>query len=167
MRACLSACVPPRAWFVSLEGRPAARVRHSIIELSGHRRPTSSNDTSLDSGVDMTEPLPRRSVRASSLPHRTRAARYSEEPDLSSSESGTTATCTPEDPSLRNILDGSVGAIPDIPEERDGPGTSSAREDSESRETPPPPRRLRKVREKGRTEKGSAKQGHRPMSKPS
>ncbi|CAL8390186.1 unnamed protein product [Boreogadus saida] len=161
-----ASAVLPRAWFVSLEGRPAARVRHSIIELSGghhRRRPTSSNDTSLDSGVDMTEALPRRSVRASSLPHRTRAARYSEEPDLSSSESGTTATCTPEDPSLRNILDGSVGAIPNIPEE----SASSAQEDSESRETPPPPRRLRKVREKGGTEKRSAKQGHRPMSKPS
>ena len=161
-----SSAVPPRAWFVSLEGRPAARVRHSIIELSSHRRPASSNDTSLDSGVDMNEqPLPRRTARASSLPHRTRG-RYSEEPDLSSSESGTTATCTPEDSSLRSILDDSVGAIPNIPEERDGPDNSSAPEDSESRETPPPPRRLRKVREKGRTEKRSAKQGHRPMSKP-
>lgn len=161
---------PPRAWFVSLEGKPAARVRHSIIELQSHQRPTSSNDTSLDSGVDMNELQPsvqrdRRATRASSLPHRTRG-RYSEEPDLSSSESGTTATCTPEDPSLRNILDGSIGAIPNIPEEQDGPDTSSAQEDSESRGTPPP-RRLRKVREKGRTEKRSAKHGHRPLTKPS
>ncbi|CAL8289093.1 unnamed protein product [Lota lota] len=165
-----ASAMPPRAWFVSLEGKPAARVRHSFIELHSHQRPTSSNDTSLDSGVDMNEPQPsgqrdRRAFRASSLPHRTRG-RYSEEPDLSSSESGTTATCTPEDPSLRNILDGSIGAIPNIPEEQDGPDTSSAQEDSESRETPPP-RRLRKVREKGRTEKRSAKHGHRPMSKPS
>ncbi|KAJ3602978.1 hypothetical protein NHX12_030722 [Muraenolepis orangiensis] len=151
---------PSRAWFVSLEGKPAARVRHSIIELQSHRRPASSNDTSLDSGVDMSEPRrDRKTTGASSLPCRTRG-RYREEPDLSSSESGTTATCTPEDPSLRNILDGSAGAIPDIPEERD------AREDNVSRGTPPP-RRLGKVREKGRTEKRSAKHGPRPLTEPS
>ncbi|XP_029303575.1 protein FAM171B-like isoform X1 [Cottoperca gobio] len=165
----------PRAWFVSLEGKPAAQVRHSIIELQGHRRRRpSSNDTSLDSGVDMNEPQQniresereRRSIRASSLPHHGRGGRYGEEQDLSSSESGTTATCTPEDPYLRNILDGSSGAIPNIPEERDGMDTSSAQEDSESRGTPPP-RRLRKVREKGKTEKRSAKHVRegRPLTK--
>ncbi|XP_071779821.1 protein FAM171B [Centroberyx gerrardi] len=163
----------PRAWFVSLDGKPAAQVRHSIIELQSRHRPPSSNDTSLDSGVDMNEPLQsiregerdRPSIRASSLPHH-RAGRYGEEQDLSSSESGTTATCTPEDPYLRNILDGSSGAIPNIPEERDGMDTSSAQEDSESRSTPPP-RRLRKVREKGRTEKRSAKHVRegRPLTK--
>ncbi|XP_051283491.1 protein FAM171B isoform X1 [Dicentrarchus labrax] len=164
----------PRAWFVSLDGKPAAQVRHSIIELQGRHRPPSSNDTSLDSGVDMNEPLQnireterdRPSIRASSLSHHSRGGRYSEEQDLSSSESGTTATCTPEDPSLRNILDGSSGAIPNIPEERDGMDTSSAQEDSESRGTPPP-RRLRKVREKGKTEKRSAKHVRegRPLTK--
>ncbi|XP_054480112.1 protein FAM171B [Anoplopoma fimbria] len=164
----------PRAWFVSLDGKPAASVRHSIIELQGRHRPPSSNDTSLDSGVDMNEPLhnireterERRSIRASSLPHHSRAGRYGEDQDLSSSESGTTATCTPEDPYLRNILDGSSGAIPNIPEERDGMDTSSAQEDSESRGTPPP-RRLRKVREKGKTEKRSAKHVRegRPLTK--
>ncbi|TKS66656.1 Protein FAM171B [Collichthys lucidus] len=164
----------PRAWFVSLDGKPAAQVRHSIIELQSRHRPPSSNDTSLDSGVDMNEPLQnireterdRPSIRASSLPHHSRGGRYGEEQDLSSSESGTTATCTPEDPSLRNILDGSSGAIPNIPEERDGMDTSSAQEDSESRGTPPP-RRLRKVREKGKTEKRSAKHVRegRPLTK--
>ncbi|XP_034533563.1 protein FAM171B [Notolabrus celidotus] len=164
----------PRAWFVSLEGKPAAQVRHSIIELQGRHRPPSSNDTSLDSGVDMNEPQQsireterdRPSIRASSLSHHSRGGRYVEEQDLSSSESGTTATCTPEDPSLRNILDGSSGAIPNIPEERDGMDTSSAQEDSESRGTPPP-RRLRKVREKGKTEKRSAKHVRegRPLTK--
>ncbi|XP_019897751.1 protein FAM171B isoform X2 [Esox lucius] len=153
----------PRAWFVSLDGKPAASVRHSIIELHGrHPRPPSSNDTSLDSGVDMNEPQQstreldreRPSIRGS-FPHHSRG-RYSEDQDLSSSESGNTATCTPEDPYLRNILDGSSGAIPNIPEERDGMDTSSAQEDSESRGTPPP-RRLRKVREKGRAEKRSAR----------
>lgn len=154
----------PRAWFVSLDGKPAAQVRHSIIELQSRHRPPSSNDTSLDSGVDMNEPQhnireadrDRPSIRASSLSHHSRGGRYGEEQDLSSSESGTTATCTPEDPSLRNILDGSSGAIPNIPEERDGMDTSSAQEDSESRGTPPP-RRLRKVREKVKAEKRSAK----------
>ncbi|XP_028427834.1 protein FAM171B [Perca flavescens] len=164
----------PRAWFVSLDGKPAAQVRHSIIELQSRHRPPSSNDTSLDSGVDMNEPQhnireterDRRSIRASSLPHHSRGGRYGEEQDLSSSESGTTATCTPEDPSLRNILDGSSGAIPNIPEERDGMDTSSAQEDSESRGTPPP-RRLRKVREKSKTEKRSAKHVRegRPLTK--
>lgn len=164
----------PRAWFVSLDGKPAAQVRHSIIELQGRHRPTSSNDTSLDSGVDMNEPQQsireterdRPSIRASSLSHHSRGGRYVEEQDLSSSESGTTATCTPEDPSLRNILDGSSGAIPNIPEERDGMDTSSAQEDSESRGTPPP-RRLRKVREKVKTDKRSAKHVRegRPLTK--
>ncbi|XP_068165733.1 protein FAM171B [Antennarius striatus] len=164
----------PRAWFVSLDGKPAAQVRHSIIELQSRHRPPSSNDTSLDSGVDMNEPLQnireterdRPSIRASSLPHHSRGGRYGEEQDLSSSESGTTATCTPEDPSLRNILDGSSGAIPNIPEERDGMDTSSAQEDSESRGTPPP-RRLRKVREKGKTDKRGAKHVRegRPLTK--
>ncbi|KAK2917443.1 family with sequence similarity 171 member B [Channa argus] len=166
----------PRAWFVSLDGKPAAQVRHSIIELQSCRRPPSSNDTSLDSGVDMNEPQQnireterdRPSVRASSLPHHSRGGRYGEEQDLSSSESGTTATCTPEDTSLRNILDGSIGAIPNIPEEGDGMDTSSAQEDSESRGTPPP-RRLRKVREKVKTEKRSAKHVRegRPVTKQS
>ncbi|KAG7501878.1 hypothetical protein JOB18_009008 [Solea senegalensis] len=164
-----------RAWFVSLEGKPAAQVRHSIIELQSRHRPPSSNDTSLDSGVDMNEPQQsireterdRPSVRAA-LHHHSRGGRCGEEQDLSSSESGTTATCTPEDPSLRNILDGSSGAIPNIPEERDGMDTSSAQEDSESRGTPPP-RRLRKVREKGKTEKRSARHVRegRPLTKQS
>ncbi|XP_072304290.1 protein FAM171B [Eucyclogobius newberryi] len=143
----------PRAWFVSLDGRPAAQVRHSIIALQGRTRPSSSNDTSLDSGVDMNEPQHRPSVKTSSLSHLGRG-RYGDEQDLSSSESGTTTTCTPEEPSLRNILDGC--SITNIPEERDGMDTSSAQEDSESRGTPPP-RRLRKVREKGKSVKRGPK----------
>ncbi|XP_014847076.1 PREDICTED: protein FAM171B isoform X2 [Poecilia mexicana] len=169
-----SSSAHPRAWFVSLDGKPAAQVRHSIIELQSRHRPPSSNDTSLDSGVDMNEPLQnirdmerdRPSMRGSSLSHHGRGGRYVEEQDLSSSESGTTATCTPEDPSLRNILDGSSGAIPNIPEERDGMDTSSAQEDSESKGTPPP-RRLRKVRERGKAEKRNTKHVRegRPLTK--
>ncbi|XP_051913073.1 protein FAM171B [Hippocampus zosterae] len=171
---CKSSSSHPRAWFVSLDGKPAAQVRHSIIELHSRHRPTSSNDTSLDSGVDMNEPQQnirevrreRTSIRASSLPQHSRSGRYGEEQDLSSSESGTTATGTPEDPSLRNILDGSSGTIPNIPEEQDGMDTSSAQEDSELRETPPP-RRLRKCKEKVKSEKRNTKHVRegRPLTK--
>ncbi|KAM3862148.1 protein FAM171B-like [Diretmus argenteus] len=47
--------LPPRAWFVSLEGRPAAEIHHSVSEQQGRRRPAESRETSLDSGVDMSE----------------------------------------------------------------------------------------------------------------
>ncbi|KAM9483204.1 protein FAM171B [Clarias gariepinus] len=134
--------LPPRAWFVSLDGKPAAQVRHSVIELQGRHRPGSSNDTSLDSGVDMNElqQLVRKSDQEgpsiASLPKVARG-RGHEEPDLSSSEIG-----SPEDTSLRNALESSSAAIPNIPEDQDAGDTSS-----ESRSTPPP-RRLRKVHDK-------------------
>uniref|UniRef100_A0A8C1CJR9 Family with sequence similarity 171 member B n=1 Tax=Cyprinus carpio carpio TaxID=630221 RepID=A0A8C1CJR9_CYPCA len=128
---------PPRAWFVSLDGKPAAQVRHSVIELQGRHRPGSSNDTSLDSGVDMNEL--QQPLRKSEEPSSSSMAKISgnQEQDLSSSEIG-----SPEDTSLRNTLEGSSAAIPNIPEDRDAGDTSS-----ESKSTPPP-RRLRKVRDK-------------------
>lgn len=134
--------LPPRAWFVSLDGKPAAQVRHSVIELQGRHRPGSSNDTSLDSGVDMNElqQLVRKSDQEGpSITNMPKVARGRghEEQDLSSSEIG-----SPEDTSLRNTLEGSSAAIPNIPEDQDAGDTSS-----ESRSTPPP-RRLRKVRDK-------------------
>uniref|UniRef100_A0A1A8PZ69 Family with sequence similarity 171, member B n=2 Tax=Nothobranchius pienaari TaxID=704102 RepID=A0A1A8PZ69_9TELE len=46
---------PPRAWFVSLEGKPAAEIRYAVSEQQRRRRPIESRDTSLDSGVDMSE----------------------------------------------------------------------------------------------------------------
>ncbi|XP_076010005.1 protein FAM171A1 [Genypterus blacodes] len=64
----------PRAWFVSLDGRSNAHIRHSYIDLQragcqgntqggGGRQGTgssgrrgNSNDASLDSGVDLNEP---------------------------------------------------------------------------------------------------------------
>lgn len=60
----------PRAWFVSLDGRSNAHIRHSYIDLQragcqsgatqgnsgGGGRHGSSNDASLDSGVDLNEP---------------------------------------------------------------------------------------------------------------
>lgn len=132
----------PRAWFVSLDGKPAAQVRHSVIELQGRHRPGSSNDTSLDSGVDMNELqlLVRKSDQEGPLitiMPKVARGRGHEEQDLSSSEIG-----SPEDTSLRNTLEGSSAAIPNIPEDQDAGDTSS-----ESRSTPPP-RRLRKVRDK-------------------
>ncbi|XP_076603397.1 protein FAM171B-like [Chaetodon auriga] len=46
---------PPRAWFVSLEGKPAAEIHYSVTEQQRRRRPVESRETSLDSGVDMSE----------------------------------------------------------------------------------------------------------------
>ncbi|XP_026173116.1 protein FAM171A1 isoform X2 [Mastacembelus armatus] len=64
----------PRAWFVSLDGRSNAHIRHSYIDLqragcqsslpatggqqgnSSTRKHVSGNDASLDSGVDLNEP---------------------------------------------------------------------------------------------------------------
>ncbi|XP_033474225.2 protein FAM171B-like [Epinephelus lanceolatus] len=46
---------PPRAWFVSLEGKPAAEIHYAVSEQQRRRRPVESRDTSLDSGVDMSE----------------------------------------------------------------------------------------------------------------
>uniref|UniRef100_H3DIH4 Family with sequence similarity 171 member B n=1 Tax=Tetraodon nigroviridis TaxID=99883 RepID=H3DIH4_TETNG len=162
----------PRAWFVSLDGKPAAQVRHSIIELQGGQRRPSSNDTSLDSGVDMNEPLQssrevdrdRLQARASSLSRHGRGGRGSEEQDLSSSESGTTATCTPEDASLRSILDGSAGAVPNIPEELEDTDACSPQGDGQSSGAPPPSRRLRKLREKAKSDCKPTREG-RPQSR--
>ncbi|XP_030637678.1 protein FAM171B [Chanos chanos] len=133
---------PPRAWFVSLDGKPVAQVRHSVIELQGRHRPGSSNDTSLDSGVDMNElqqPLRKgehEGPSGGSLPKASGGLAH-EEQDLSSSEIG-----SPEDATLRSTLEGSSAAIPNIPEDKDAGDTSS-----ESRSTPPP-RRPRKLRDK-------------------
>ncbi|XP_042282428.1 protein FAM171B-like [Thunnus maccoyii] len=46
---------PPRAWFVSLEGKPAAEIHYNVSEQQRRRRPVESRETSLDSGVDMSE----------------------------------------------------------------------------------------------------------------
>ncbi|XP_038611585.1 protein FAM171A1 [Tachyglossus aculeatus] len=52
----------PRAWFVSLDGRSNAHVRHSYIDLQRAGR-GGRNDASLDSGVDMNEPRAARKGR--------------------------------------------------------------------------------------------------------
>lgn len=45
----------PRAWFISLEGKPVAEIRYAVSEQHRRRRPMESPETSLDSGVDMSE----------------------------------------------------------------------------------------------------------------
>ncbi|XP_035755003.1 LOW QUALITY PROTEIN: protein FAM171B [Egretta garzetta] len=111
-------CPHPRAWFVSLDGKPIAQVRHSFIDLKKGRK-TESNDTSLDSGVDMNEHHPSRKLEREktfikTMPHS--KILYFEDLDLSSSESGTTV-CTPEDQAARHVLDGGNGAVIEHDEE--------------------------------------------------
>ncbi|XP_076118978.1 protein FAM171B-like [Alosa pseudoharengus] len=158
----------PRAWFVSLEGKPVAQIRHSVLDL--HKclhKASERKNTSLDSGVDMNEHVAgggsrkmerertfvRSTVPSSGGGRTQRLCSANDDVDLTSSESATTTTCTPEDPSLRSLMDGAGAAVPDIPEEQDGGAdTSSAQEDSESRSTPSP-RRLRKPKDKRRADR--------------
>ncbi|XP_033612281.1 protein FAM171B [Fukomys damarensis] len=126
----------PRAWFVSLDGKPVAQVRHSFIDLKKGKR-TQSNDTSLDSGVDMNEhhssrKLEREKTFIKSM-HQPKIL-YLEDLDLSSSESGTTV-CSPEDPTLRHVLDGGSGVILEHPGE-ESPGRKSTVEDFEANTSP-------------------------------
>uniref|UniRef100_A0A4X1U8M5 Family with sequence similarity 171 member A1 n=1 Tax=Sus scrofa TaxID=9823 RepID=A0A4X1U8M5_PIG len=132
----------PRAWFVSLDGRSNAHVRHSYIDLQRAGR-NGSNDASLDSGVDMNEPKSARKARGDplSLPQNhppvqehpqkePRAADggaaytqlvYLEDLDQSSGGEGGPAVGTPEDSALRCLLDGSSrrsgGQLPSLQEE--------------------------------------------------
>uniref|UniRef100_A0A8D1UDT4 Family with sequence similarity 171 member B n=1 Tax=Sus scrofa TaxID=9823 RepID=A0A8D1UDT4_PIG len=126
----------PRAWFVSLDGKPVAQVRHSFIDLKKGKR-AQSNDTSLDSGVDMNEhhssrKLEREKTFIKSM-HQPKIL-YLEDLDLSSSESGTTV-CSPEDPALRHILDGGSGAIMEHPGE-ESPGRKNTVDDFEANISP-------------------------------
>ncbi|KAM5279911.1 protein FAM171B isoform 2-T2 [Ctenodactylus gundi] len=126
----------PRAWFVSLDGKPVAQVRHSFIDLKKGKR-TQSNDASLDSGVDMNEHhssrrLEREKTFIKSV-HQPKIL-YLEDLDLSSSESGTTV-CSPEDPALRHILDGGSGVIMEHPAE-ESLGRKSTVEDFEASVSP-------------------------------
>ncbi|XP_064448085.1 protein FAM171A1 isoform X3 [Mirounga angustirostris] len=130
----------PRAWFVSLDGRSNAHVRHSYIDLQRAGR-NGSNDASLDSGVDMNEPKSARKGRGDPLSlaqshpaaqeHPQKEPRaadstsytqlvYLDDMDQSGSEGGTTV-CTPEDSALRCLLDGSGrrsgGQLPSLQEE--------------------------------------------------
>lgn len=56
----------PRAWFVSLDGRSNAHIRHSYIDLqrAAHGiNSVGSNDASLDSGVDVSDLTPGRKAK--------------------------------------------------------------------------------------------------------
>ncbi|KAM4828894.1 protein FAM171A1 [Thomomys bottae] len=130
----------PRAWFVSLDGRSNAHVRHSYIDLQRAGR-SGSNDASLDSGVDMNEPKSARKGRGDPLslqqshppvqehPQKESRAQdsntytqlvYLDDTDESGSECRTTV-CTPEDSTLRCLLEGSSrrsgGQLPSLQEE--------------------------------------------------
>ncbi|XP_053569986.1 protein FAM171A1 isoform X2 [Bombina bombina] len=134
----------PRAWFVSLDGRTNAHIRHSYIDLQRAGR-NGSNDASLDSGVDMNEPKAGRKGRGekfSLLQHHPSAQHptlqehqppndqkmsdsttytqlvYLDEMDQSGSECGT-AVCSPEDsrPFIEPPGRRSGGQLPSLEEE--------------------------------------------------
>ncbi|XP_077175480.1 protein FAM171B isoform X1 [Paroedura picta] len=126
----------PRAWFVSLDGKPIAQVRHSFIDLKKGRK-TESNDTSLDSGVDMNELNPSRKLEREktfikSMQHP--KVIYLEDLDLSGSESGTTV-CTPEEQTVKQMPGGGIDPALRQPTE-EAPRTKSTAEEFEA--SPPP-----------------------------
>lgn len=135
----------PKAWFVSLEGKPAAKVCHSIIDLQKcHLQLTDSHDTSLDSGVDLNE---QQRKQTQSYPKRNAAHTqvvYSEDADLSSCESGTIIACTPEEFSLKNTHCSSSGTMSYMPEEK----CDDVSNDGNKCAPSPRVQRLRKAREK-------------------
>ncbi|XP_055970497.1 protein FAM171A1 [Sorex fumeus] len=131
----------PRAWFVSLDGRSNAHVRHSYIDLQRAGR-NGSNDASLDSGVDMNEPKAARKGRGDALalpqshpPLQEHAAKESRAADGAAyaqlvhreraldpgGGEGGAAACAPEDSALRCLLDSggrrSGGQLPSLQEE--------------------------------------------------
>lgn len=112
----------PRAWFVSLDGRSNAHIRHSYIDLQRAAHGASSvgsNDASLDSGVDVSDVTPGRkakskekarvmppTVACTSLVFVEGAKANADvnahsEPDESESP---TPACSPEENSLRPLL---------------------------------------------------------------
>ncbi|KAJ1100849.1 hypothetical protein NDU88_005924 [Pleurodeles waltl] len=135
----------PRAWFVSLDGRSNAHIRHSYIDLQRAGK-NGSNDASLDSGVDMNEPKSARKVRGdkvSLLQHHQSKLQsalqahqqkeqnlsdpttytqlvYLEDMDQSGSECGT-PVISPEENSLRSFFDAAArrngGQLPSLQEE--------------------------------------------------
>ncbi|XP_059811667.1 protein FAM171A2 isoform X2 [Hypanus sabinus] len=98
----------PRAWFVSLDGRSNAHVRHSYIDLQTGER-IGSNDASLDSGVDVNEAKPSKKLKEERDRHGPANVAYSklvyvDDNEQSSSECRT-AVCSPEDNSLTPLLE--------------------------------------------------------------
>lgn len=124
----------PRAWFVSLEGKPIPPIRHSCVLVPKPKK-AHSNDTSLDSGVDMNEHHTGRRLEKDKTCAKSGPASkslYSEDLELSGSESGT-AVCTPEDLSFRQVLDGGSGHLVEVEEEQ----SDQSLQDEEISVTPP------------------------------
>ncbi|KAI4893000.1 hypothetical protein NFI96_027326 [Prochilodus magdalenae] len=139
----------PRAWFVSLEGKPAAQVRHSVLDLRRSHLLTDSNDTSLDSGVDLNEQQPGQKYVRSMAKNRPLC---SDDVELSSSESGTTMACSPEEPVLKNTLHSSSGTISNLPEDRQHANTPKIHEGRECASSSRV-QRIGKAKEKRRVDK--------------
>ncbi|XP_036414434.1 protein FAM171A1 [Colossoma macropomum] len=110
----------PRAWFVSLDGRSNAHIRHSYIDLqkAGHNASCAgSNDASLDSGVDMSDLTPGRKGRGQEKGRPTSPAvaftqlvfvensKSSSDADANANAKvSPTPVCSPEDHSLEPLL---------------------------------------------------------------
>lgn len=136
----------PKAWFVSLEGKPAAQVCHSIIDLRKcHLQLTDSHDTSLDSGVDLNEQQRKQNQNYLKRNMAHTWAVYSQDADLSRCESATILARTPEELSLKNTHQSSSGTVSYLSEEKCDDETLY-----EGSECVPSPRvqRLRKARKK-------------------
>ncbi|XP_072115726.1 protein FAM171B [Mobula birostris] len=126
--------VHPRAWFVSLEGKPIPPIRHSCVLVQKPKK-AHSNDTSLDSGVDMNEHHTGKRPEKEKTCARAAAALknpYPEDVELSGSESGTTV-CTPEDLSFRQGPDMGSGQLGEVEEEQ----SDQSLQDEEIIVTPP------------------------------
>uniref|UniRef100_H3BCS5 Family with sequence similarity 171 member A2 n=1 Tax=Latimeria chalumnae TaxID=7897 RepID=H3BCS5_LATCH len=126
----------PRAWFVSLDGRSNAQVRHSYIDLQTSEK-NRSNDASLDSGVDVNEAKPTKKGKEERERHTPGNIAYSklaymDDTEQSSSESRT-AVCSPEENSLTPLLDESVEHRATIPRRGRSRGNSSRSSNSEIR----------------------------------
>ncbi|XP_026552723.1 protein FAM171B [Pseudonaja textilis] len=130
-------CPNPRAWFVSLDGKPIAQVRHSFIDLKKGRK-TESNDTSLDSGVDMNEHNPSRKLeREKTFIKSTQHSKilYLEDLDLNTSECGTMVS-TPEDQAVKHVPEGSNDPIIEQESPEEMPRRKSIAKNHEA--SPPP-----------------------------
>ncbi|XP_072548365.1 protein FAM171A1 isoform X2 [Salminus brasiliensis] len=113
----------PRAWFVSLDGRSNAHIRHSYIDLqkAGHNASCAgSNDASLDSGVDMSDLTPGRKGRGQERAQPTSpAVAYTQLVFVESSKANAnddinakaspTPVCSPEENSLKLLLPETTG----------------------------------------------------------
>ncbi|MBN3280325.1 F1711 protein, partial [Polyodon spathula] len=100
----------PRAWFVSLDGRSNAHIRHSYIDLQRAGK-NGSNDASLDSGVDMNEPKSARKNRIGARERKIQKVMaytqlvYVDDMEQNGSKNES-AIYNPEDNTLGPLLDG-------------------------------------------------------------